>query len=226
MDYLRQQDLVNQDAIERTSVTLIGCGALGSTSAMALAKMGVREFVLYDDDMVSEENLPNQMYGINDLGKPKVVALTEVISNYNDTSFISSNKMRFDEFHNPKTRTLIVTTDSMSSRRLAWNAFMRNNECSYLIEARMGAEEGQVYTIRKKNMIIEGKDITFYEERLYTDAEAVQAPCTGKAIIYNVFMIGALISRSFKAYTDNMAFPRCVVMSWKFMDKRSFMLVE
>lgn len=225
MDYLRQQDLVNQEEIKNTAITLVGCGALGSASAMALTKMGAITFRLLDPDVVSPENLPNQMYRENDIGLQKVEALARTLHDYNHEAFIHITPSRFDEFHKIITPVVIVTTDSMSSRKLVWDSFVQSPECRCLIEARMGAEEGQVYTITK-GAIVDKDDMLFYNNHMYTDAEAVQAPCTAKAIIYNVFMIGALVSRSFKAYTSREDFPRLVIMSWKFMDKRSFMLVQ
>ncbi len=227
MDFIRQRDLVNQNKIEQTAITLIGCGALGSASAMALSKMGVSQFTLYDDDIITEENLPNQMYRIDQLGQAKVVALTRIISEYNNQSTFIHNNQKFCILDNIRTPVIIVTTDSMSSRKLVWEKFIQESQCKCLIEARMGAEEGQVYTIIKKEILgLTPSDQDFYIQRLYPDSEAIQAPCTAKAIIYNVFMIGGLVARSFKAYVHQEKYPREVVMSWRYMDKRSFMIKE
>ena len=35
---------------------ILGCGAIGSSAALQLARMGAEEFLLYDFDQVSEEN--------------------------------------------------------------------------------------------------------------------------------------------------------------------------
>lgn len=51
-----------QEAIEATRVAIVGLGGLGSHLLQQLAYLGVREFVLIDDDCVSESNL-NRLIG-------------------------------------------------------------------------------------------------------------------------------------------------------------------
>ena len=91
----------------------------------------------------------------------------------------------------------------------------------------MGAEEGQIYTIHK-SMGISGvltvENFDFYTERLYSDEQANPAPCTAKAIIYNVFMIASLVCRAFKAVVHNELFPREVVFGISNIHKYSFQI--
>lgn len=230
MDYERQRDLVNQRLISTLSINIIGCGALGSAVAMALSKMGVRFFYLFDDDGVTEVNLPNQMYRIKDLNKFKVDALSEIIKEYNDEAVVVTDYRRYT--HEPLQHIVIVTTDSMSSRRAIWEQFCIQPQTRTLIEARMGAEEGQTYTIQKINTseknyphVTDG-DRRFYEERLYTDEQAKPLPCTAKAIIYNVFMIASLVCRAYKAVIEEKPFPREVVMGMAEIHKYSFQVRE
>lgn len=232
MDYTRQRDLLNQNKISNTPVTIIGCGALGSVAAMALAKMGVMNFELFDEDGVDEVNLPNQMYRNQDVGDFKVDALGAIIKSYNpDTRIWAHNKMYTNQL---LSGVIIIATDSMSSRKLVWKEFIKQNSATAMIEARMGAEEGQIYIICKVSLISESgelnpnklevaiPDIEFYEERLYDDKDTIQLPCTGKAIIYNVFMVGSLIGRAFKAVAEQEQFPRELIFGMKQLHKYSF----
>lgn len=64
-------------------IHIIGCGAIGSTLAFFLAKLGLTKFVLWDDDVVESKNVANQMYGFNDIDKPKTEALKGILTNIN-----------------------------------------------------------------------------------------------------------------------------------------------
>lgn len=64
-------------------IHIIGCGAVGSTVAELLARCGLTDFVLYDDDTVEPHNLVNQMFRQKDIGRPKVEALAEILEEIN-----------------------------------------------------------------------------------------------------------------------------------------------
>jgi len=67
----------NQERLESASVLIGGCGAIGSSSAIKLARMGVKIFYLVDPDVLEPHNIYNQEYTLGDIGKPKVKALEE-----------------------------------------------------------------------------------------------------------------------------------------------------
>lgn len=226
MDYTRQSEIVGQNLISSSAVSIIGCGAIGSAVAMALAKMGVNYFTLFDEDGVNEVNLPNQMYRIGDIGDFKVDALGGIIKSYNPDAIITTENRNYT--NQPLRWMVIVTTDSMYSRKMIWEQFCKQEIPQKLIEARMGAEEGQVYTIVKRGWAggPNTEDANFYQERLYTDEQANQASCTAKAIIYNVFMISALVCRAVKAVIHEELFPREVVFGMKEIHKYSFQIRE
>lgn len=63
----------------RGRIHIIGCGSVGSSVAVLLARMGLTKITLYDFDIVEPHNLCNQMYTTHDLGKPKTQALAELL---------------------------------------------------------------------------------------------------------------------------------------------------
>ncbi|WP_105301532.1 MULTISPECIES: sulfur carrier protein ThiS adenylyltransferase ThiF [Anaerococcus] len=67
----RQEPSVNK-ILEKASVSILGCGGLGSNIAMELSRCGVGNIHIYDFDKVEYSNLNRQNYGIDDLGKSKV----------------------------------------------------------------------------------------------------------------------------------------------------------
>jgi sulfur carrier protein ThiS adenylyltransferase len=69
--------------VKKSVVGIAGLGGLGSTVAMALARIGVGTFILVDFDVVEPSNLNRQQYFLHQIGMPKVEALKENISTIN-----------------------------------------------------------------------------------------------------------------------------------------------
>lgn len=64
-------------------IHIIGCGSVGSTIAENLARCGIQKMTLWDFDKVEEHNIVNQMFRIQDVGKPKVEALRDLLTEIN-----------------------------------------------------------------------------------------------------------------------------------------------
>lgn len=58
-----------------TRVHVLGCGALGASSALALARMGFSRFGFYDNGRVEEVNIGAQPFSSSEIGLPKAQAL-------------------------------------------------------------------------------------------------------------------------------------------------------
>lgn len=67
-------------SLSRALVGIAGAGGLGSNCAVALARAGVRRFVIADHDRVSAENLDRQYFFLSQVGHRKVDALSENIA--------------------------------------------------------------------------------------------------------------------------------------------------
>lgn len=64
-------------------IHIVGCGSVGSTIAENLARCGVKKMTLWDFDNVEEHNIVNQMFRQQDVGKPKVEALRDILLEIN-----------------------------------------------------------------------------------------------------------------------------------------------
>lgn len=64
-------------------IHIIGCGSVGSTIAENLARCGVQKMTLWDFDKVEEHNIVNQMFRSVDVGKSKVEALRDILTEIN-----------------------------------------------------------------------------------------------------------------------------------------------
>lgn len=62
--------------LQRKRVGIAGCGGLGSNAAVSLARAGIGRIVLVDGDVVDASNLNRQHYFQQDIGTPKVEALS------------------------------------------------------------------------------------------------------------------------------------------------------
>ncbi|MBK9292423.1 MAG: sulfur carrier protein ThiS adenylyltransferase ThiF [Bacteroidetes bacterium] len=64
-------------ALARYKVGIAGCGGLGSNAAVALARVGVKQLVLADFDVIEPSNLNRQYYFLHQIGEYKTSALAD-----------------------------------------------------------------------------------------------------------------------------------------------------
>lgn len=199
MEFWRQQDIIDLERLNRQPFTLIGAGGIGSYVAAALAKMGVTDLTVYDPDVVEEHNLPNQNYRLSDVGRPKVEALAEILADFTGLQ-IKPHVALFPLTKRPQ-GIVISALDSMLARTQIWDSSIKNNfQVGAYFEARMGAEQGRIYTLTN---VVDTRQVAHYEATLYSDENAAQEPCTARAIAYNVFFLaGELVSRVKKVVMD------------------------
>ncbi|MDZ4064168.1 MAG: sulfur carrier protein ThiS adenylyltransferase ThiF [Coriobacteriia bacterium] len=65
--------------LRASSVTILGCGGLGSNVAAMLLRSGVRKLTLVDIDRVEADNMNRQLFFREQIGMPKVEALAETL---------------------------------------------------------------------------------------------------------------------------------------------------
>jgi len=68
---------------DKSMLHIVGCGSVGSTIAENLARCGLTNFTLWDFDVVEKHNIVNQMFRTQDVGKPKVEALRDILVEIN-----------------------------------------------------------------------------------------------------------------------------------------------
>ena len=62
MDISKHMDFYNPIIDFKDQIHIIGCGAIGSTLAEMLTRMGFQELHLWDFDIVTEHNIANQSF--------------------------------------------------------------------------------------------------------------------------------------------------------------------
>lgn len=82
MDLSKSYEFFQPDK-DDTRIHIVGCGSVGSTIAENLARCGVTKMTLWDFDKVESHNIVNQMFRQQDVGKLKVEALKDILTDIN-----------------------------------------------------------------------------------------------------------------------------------------------
>ena len=124
----RSRDIVNN--MHEYHFHIMGCGAIGSSTAIQLVRMGAEKFSLYDFDIVEDVNVGVSQFTMNDVGLLKVEALQNHIESINpDARIYAFNGMvkDLDDYkHEDDNDIGILGFDSMESRLDAVNAMCSN----------------------------------------------------------------------------------------------------
>jgi hypothetical protein len=93
--FSRQADLVPQDRLASFQATVIGVGAIGRQVALQLAAIGTPRIQLIDFDVVDATNITTQGFFANEVGMPKVTAVTNTIMGLDDAIRVDAVQDRY-----------------------------------------------------------------------------------------------------------------------------------
>ena len=130
-----------------------------------------------DFDTVEPHNLANQLYGLEDIGKPKVEALRSVIERTVGSTIHIHNERVTDETH-LSGEAVILQVDTMAARReIGRSLYYSRTSC--ILETRMGEESGYVYTINPNSP----KHIEAWESTLCSDEVTEDSACGSPTVV-------------------------------------------
>lgn len=158
-------------------VDIVGVGATGSAIAVELAKLGVKNLHVWDFDHIEEHNLANQAYGLEHVGQFKVDALAHIIKRDVNTDITIHNE-RVTEQNSIKGELVFLQVDSMSARKEIGKSLYFGNT-NTIIETRMGAESGLIYTFSPNNPA----HIKEWENTLYEDKDTEDSACGSPVVV-------------------------------------------
>ncbi len=147
LDTIRHQEIFPPQPND-TGVTVIGLGAIGSRVAASLVELGLTHMSFYDFDRVEAHNLANQLYTDNDIGSYKADALSRWINAKlgTDADAITCHQHRV-ETPAHCLGTVFLLVDSLEERRNLFQNCLRNNpDVDHVIDVRMAASHGVVYS--------------------------------------------------------------------------------
>jgi molybdopterin/thiamine biosynthesis adenylyltransferase len=172
LDLRRQSEIFDAFSFN-APVTVIGCGASGSWLVLALAKLGITNITVYDYDVVEEHNIPNQAFGVEQVGMLKVGALSDMLQS--QVGLKEPIKIKAEEFKTQRLSGIVfLMVDSMKARKEIWDASIKmKSAVKLLVEPRMGGEESRVYNVIPTDL----NHIKRYEDCWYSDEEAQVSAC-------------------------------------------------
>lgn len=199
--YTRQLDIIPMESLN-TTITIIGAGAVGSWTALSLAKMGFLNLKVFDFDTVDTVNLNSQLYRHKDIGKPKVKALADIIYDFTGHN-ITVGVAKYEGA--PLTSDIVISAvDSMEVRKMIFDKNKSIGFVKTLIDPRMGAETALLYVMN----MMDDKDLVSYDKTLYTDDKAVSEPCTRKATQYCALSLSGLVCAQVKSVATKNKYSR------------------
>lgn len=132
----------------KDKIHIIGCGAVGSTIAELLVRMGLTNFVLYDFDFVMPHNIANQMFRAVDITKSKVDALEEILKEINPEVKIE----KIERYEGQKLNGYVfMAVDKISIRRQIIEDNMTNPFIKAVFDTRISLLDAQGYAARWNN---------------------------------------------------------------------------
>src|SRR5262245_9535450 len=192
---LRQRDLVPPARLAACHAVVMGVGAIGRQAALQLAAVGVPLLILFDDDVVAEENLAPQGYRPDQLGMSKVDATALDCQRVNPCTHTIPKAERF---RRTLARQVIVGSsslvvfccvDSITTLRLIWESL--HNHTRLCVDGRMSAE-----VIRVLAVDVPAAD-RGYATTLFGGDEAYAGSCTARSTIYAASIAAGLIVGQF-----------------------------
>ena len=209
---MRFEDIVNN--MNDYVFHMLGCGAIGSSAAIQLARMGAENFALYDGDKVEQPNIGVSQYNIKDVGKTKVECLYHHIIN------ITEKRETVDKYFgifpqvtewmpmSENNDIVILGFDNMKSRLDAVTHISNHSIKPFaIIDGRMGAEHYQQYVFDKPT-------VSKYKKTWYSDESGSEESCNMKATSYCSNMAGSFIANTIRKVVTKQ--PYEVALSFNF----------
>lgn len=201
------------EEIQKQVVTLAGVGGIGSYVGFLLGRLKPQRLIIYDPDRVETVNMSGQLYGLEDIGKFKSVALANMVRNYANYNNIVTLTNRF-EANSESTDIMICGFDNMEARRtfyenwkqrvLFYSADSNNRKKCLFIDGRLAAEEFQVLSIQGDD---ERAMVEYENKWLFSDAEAEETVCSYKQTTFMANMIASVMVNIFVNFIANQCGP-------------------
>ncbi len=183
MDLSKSREYFNPHDVNKRC-HIIGCGSIGSTLAVMLAKMGMSKFALYDFDKVEEHNIVNQMFSTKDVKTYKVDALKKIIEDINPNADITIYKDGWVPGRK-LSGYVFLAVDKIATRKQICEENLTNNSIKIVMDFRTELESAQHYAADWSNMTSKKKLIATMD---FTDQEASDAtPKSACGVTLGVF---------------------------------------
>lgn len=205
--YIRQTGLVPLGSLTEP-VYIVGCGSIGSWTALALAKLGCQNITVADGDSVEIHNAGSQVFTSMDDGKVKVDALADklpvLIEAPEVIEQVGRNITPQDIPENAK--IIVMAVDSITTREQFFRYLKNSNR--WLIDGRMAGNIVEVYAVKLDNE----EDCTRYEQSFFPESEASPIACSMRSVVYNCFVISGMITNIISRIVQRKSVPKELII--------------
>ena len=204
MNLIKMEGFFHPDMVEG-KVHIIGCGAVGSTIAEMLARCGITDFVLYDHDIVEPHNIVNQKFRDKDVGKKKVDALAEILTEINPL-IAERVKLVPDKYvDQPLSGYVFLCVDSIAVRKAIAQQHQYNTMIRMMSDVRISLTDAQHYMANWRNaqsVKIMLASMNFTDEE--ANAETPRTACnTMLSVCTTVIMVCSLAVSNFMNFVKS-----------------------
>lgn len=158
-----------------TEIHVIGCGAVGSTIAEQLARLGIKKLHLYDFDVVTEHNITNQMFYAAHVGLTKLKALDEILHAINPDIELILHPEGWEK-EMPLSGYIFLAVDNIDTRKEIINTNLFNPNIKAMFDTRMRLTDAQAFaakwTPEGKKFLLSTMDFTREEAAAATPLSA------------------------------------------------------
>ena len=193
IDRSRHEALWPAEQAAAMEAMIVGCGAIGSWTALCLAKMGVRRMTLIDFDKVGPENVSIQAFGVLDIGANKAQALKDTL--VRDCEITPAEIAVVEEaFVKDMAREVdvcVASMDNLPGRQAVWAAM--KEKAKLFVDPRMGGQWLEVYAIERGDEVGR-KEYEPIINPAKEDMKFSEEPCSARAVAYTALTAGAQIS--------------------------------
>lgn len=155
-------------------IHILGCGAIGSTLGVQLARCGLDNIYLWDYDKVEQVNLANQQFQYKHINLEKTEALKELMQAINPHIKIETRGEYLDEI---LSGYVFLAVDSIDVRKAVVQNHKYSNEVEVMFDFRMRLKDAQHYAAdwsdkRQKDNLEKSMDFTQEEADAATPINA------------------------------------------------------
>lgn len=143
MNISKHADFFDPLTMLKSTIHIIGCGAIGSTVAEMLTRMGVEELHLWDFDTVSPHNIANQMFYTQQVNKPKTTALSEILYEINSDINLALHEKGYSK--ETLSGYVFLCVDNIDLRRIICELQQYNPNVKAVFDFRMRLTDAQHY---------------------------------------------------------------------------------
>lgn len=206
----KQRDYLDPIEDITNPIHIIGLGAIGSTIATTLARMGCQKLYLYDFDKVEAKNVCNQEYFEDQVHEEKIVALFETLRRINP----EINLQLYPKGWNSNLKLsgyIFLCVDNIDLRRQIVEENKDNNTIKGIFDFRMRLTDAQHYACTKETIPYLLSTMQFTHEEAQSETP-VSACGTSLNVITTVKCICALGVQNFINLIRKNKLNKCILI--------------